>query len=308
MRIRTDMACEAAEAAGAAGADGLPGVESGTEKLGDITVTRVRVLDSRGSAALGKPVGEYVTVDVPGLGGAQDETFSGALGAVARELGRMMRGIGGGVLVAGLGNAAMTPDALGPRCVGNILVTRHVEKELKKLPGLAELRPVSAIAPGVLGDTGMEAGEVLAAVASACRPQAVIAVDALVSRRASRLGRSVQISDTGIVPGSGVNNARAAVTRRTLGVPVFSLGVPTVVDLETLVCGVLAPGDGGGDGEARGAVRRFEDIASAAGGPMFVTPRFVDSLVEHAARLTGFAINTALNPCVPLGDMAALLS
>jgi spore protease len=178
-------------------------------------------------------------------------------------------------------------------------VTRHVAGELKKLPGLGDLRGVSAIAPGVLGQTGVEAGEVLKAVVAATKPAAVIAVDALVSRRTSRLGRTVQLADTGIVPGSGVNNARFAVDRRTLGVPVISMGVPTVVEAATLVYDLM---------ESAGLDCGNVKLGELGKESMFVTPRYIDSIVEHAARLAGFAINRALNPSIGLEDMAALVS
>jgi spore protease len=296
--IKTDLAVEARELASSAGR--LEGVESSEEKRGAATVTRVRVLNEKGAAAIGKPKGEYVTIDVPELGNAQDETFSGALEAAADELKKLLEPIGGGeVLVAGLGNAMMTPDAVGPRCVRSVIVTRHVAGELKKLPGLGDLRGVSAIAPGVLGQTGVEAGEVLKAVVAATKPAAVIAVDALVSRRTSRLGRTVQLADTGIVPGSGVNNARFAVDRRTLGVPVISMGVPTVVEAATLVYDLM---------ESAGLDCGNVKLGELGKESMFVTPRYIDSIVEHAARLAGFAINRALNPSIGLEDMAALVS
>jgi len=155
--IRTDLAVEAREIAQGAGA--LEGVVSEEEKHGQVTLTRVKVLDEKGERAIGKPVGTYVTVDVPGLGDADDEIFFSALDAVACEIEAMLKPVGDGeVLVAGLGNAMMTPDAIGPRCVKNLLVTRHIAGELSRIAGFEKLRPVAAFAPGVLGQTGVEAG------------------------------------------------------------------------------------------------------------------------------------------------------
>lgn len=300
--IRTDLAVEAREIAQGAGT--LEGVESQEEKHGEVTLSRVKVLNEKGEKAIGKPVGTYVTVDVPNLGEAEDEIFFSALDAVAGELASMLKPIGDGeVLVAGLGNASMTPDAIGPRCIKNILVTRHVAGELSKISGFENLRRVAAVAPGVLGQTGVEAGEMLKALVAKINPVAVIVVDALASRRASRLGRTVQMADTGIVPGSGVNNARFAVDKNTLGVPVISVGVPTVVDAATIAVDLMSGAGIDTDEQQRDRLR-----TCMGNDPMFVTPRFVDTIVEHASRLTGLAINKALNPSISLEDMTALIS
>ena len=312
MALRTDLALEAHEIAvsaekGVPGEAGkLEGVESENYQKGGVTVTRVKVLDARGEQKIGKPVGTYVTVEAPGLGQEGDEIFDGAMEAVADELRAMLAPCGDGtVLVAGLGNAGMTPDALGPRCVRSLLVTRHIAGELKKLPGLEGLRPVAAIAPGVLGQTGVEVGEIIRAIAAKISPAAVIVVDALASRRAARLGNTVQLADPGIIPGSGVGNSRSAINRETLGVPVISMGVPTVVDAATFALDVLENAGVPTDGEEEEKVRASVE---KGGITMFVTPRMVDLTVEHAARLTGFAINRALHPGVSVEDMARLVS
>jgi spore protease len=300
--IRTDLAVEARKIAQDAGK--LEGVVSEEEKLGAVTLTRVKVLDEKGERAIGKPVGTYVTVDVPSLGSSEDDVFYSALEAVAKELRTMIEPVGDGeLLVAGLGNATMTPDAIGPECVKNVLVTRHIAGELSGAADDQKLRSVAALAPGVLGQTGVEAGEVLKAVVARIKPAAVIVVGALASRSANRLGRTVQIATTGIVPGSGVNNARFAVNQETLGVPVISMGVPTVVDAATLAVDLMQ-----GAGIDTDETQR-ERIRSCMGDhPMFVTPRFVDTIVEHASRLMGFAINRALNPSISIEEMASLIS
>ncbi len=303
-QIRTDLAVEAREIAQGAGR--LEGVVSEEETHGRVRLTRVKVLDEKGHQAIGKPPGTYTTVEVPDLGDAEDETFFNAMETVAGELGAMLQPAGDGlVLVAGLGNSAMTPDALGPRCIHNVLVTRHVAGELRKIAGMEDMRPVAALAPGVLGQTGVEAGEIIRALVQRIRPVAVIVVDALASRRASRLGNTIQLADTGIVPGSGVGNARDAINCETLGVPVISVGVPTVVDAATLAVDLL---DSAGIPADDSQKDRLRGCAGPGGVPMFVTPRFIDMIVEHASRLTGFAINRALNPSVSVEDMAALLS
>lgn len=304
LKVRTDLAMEAHEAAKGAGA--LAGVESTEEERENgVRLTRVRVLDARGEQALGKPVGTYVTVEVPALDDTEGETFVAAVEAVGKELAAMLGDTAGEVLVAGLGNAQMTPDAVGPRCVRSVLVTRHVAGELSRIAGLEGTRAVSAIAPGVLGQTGVEAGEILRALVMKLKPAAVVVVDALASRRAARLGNTIQLADTGITPGSGVGNARAAIDSKTLGVPVIAVGVPTVVDAATLAVDLIEEAGFHADEPAREKIRRS---ASPDEAPMFVTPRFIDLIVEHAARLTGFAINRALNPSISYADMTAMLA
>ena len=183
----------------------------------------------------------------------------------------------------------MTPDAVGPAAVGHLLITRHLGEAL---PGL---RPVAAAAAGVLGTTGMEAAEWVRGLAERVEPAAVIVIDALAARSVERLCTAVQIADTGIVPGSGVGNARMALTRETLGVPVISVGVPTVVDAATLALDLLGEGAPLPEG-----LRRRE-------GELFVTPRDVDQQVRETARVVGCGVNLALQPSLTVADLEALL-
>ena len=301
--IRTDLALEAHETAAKAGEP--DGVQSETYSKGEVRVTRVRVLDARGERAIGKPVGTYVTVETGGLEDVDGDSYSEAVEAISGEIAQMLEPVGNGlVLVAGLGNAGMTPDALGPRCIENILVTRHVAGELTKISGFEGMRAVAAIAPGVLGQTGVETGEILKALVQRIHPVAVIAVDALASRRAARLGNTVQIADTGITPGSGIGNTRFAVNSETLGVPVISLGVPTVVDAATLAIDVL---EGAGITTPPQDEEKIRSSIDPGGVSLFVTPRMIDLIVEHAASLAGLAINRALHPGVSTDDIKKLV-
>lgn len=301
--IRTDLALEAHETAAR---NGEPdGVTHEEFSHAGIKVSRVRVLDERGEKAIGKPVGTYVTIETGSLDDVGGDGYYEAAETIASEIGEMLKPIGNGmVLVAGLGNAEMTPDALGPRCISNVLVTRHIAGELTKIKGLESLRAVEAIAPGVLGQTGVETGEIIKALVQRTYPVAVIAIDALASRRASRLGNTVQIADTGISPGSGIGNTRFAVDRRTLGVPVISIGVPTVVDAATLAIDVLEEAgiDTPPDDE-----EKIRSSIDPGGVSLFVTPRMIDLIVEHAASLTGLAINRALHPGVSIDDIQKLV-
>lgn len=301
--IRTDLALEAHENAVRSGKP--DGVEVTESSRGEIKISSVKVLDERGEKAIGKPVGTYVTIETGKLDDVGGESYYQAAECAADELRKMLESAGDGlVLVAGLGNADMTPDALGPRCIENVLVTRHIAGELTKIEGLENLRAVAAIAPGVLGQTGVETGEIIKALVEKIHPVAVIAVDALASRRTSRLGNTIQIADTGINPGSGIGNKRFAINRESLGVPVISLGVPTVVDAATLAIDVLENAGIETPAEDEEKIRSSVDPGGVS---LFVTPRMIDLIVEHAASLAGRAINRALHPGVPADDIDKLI-
>jgi spore protease len=266
-KVRTDLAEEAASLWQGGEASG---VHQRTRRVEGCAVTEVEITTPEGAEQVGKPMGKYVTIHLPSE--AQTEK-PGAL-ALGQELSHLLNGgvkPDEPVLVAGLGNRAITPDAIGPWCVENILVTRHLEAEF---PGF--FTPVSAISTSVLGKTGVESGELLHALVEKLRPSLVIAVDALAARSVERLCNTVQLADTGIVPGSGVGNARKALNRETLGVPVIAVGVPTVVDALTLA----------------------EELTGVSPSPtverMIVTPREIDRQAAACAHLVATGINLAL--------------
>jgi len=294
--IRTDLAVEAEalwrESAGAAGA--LPGVRAETRRRDGFDVTTVEVLDGRGEAALGKPRGKYVTVELDAFIRREENAFSAACGVLAGVL-RPLLPAGESVLVIGLGNRDITPDAVGPDTVEHVFVTRHLRETLPE--SFSDFRSVAAVCSGVLGTTGIESRDVVRAVTDALRPAAVIAVDALASREPSRLCRTVQIADTGIVPGSGVGNARRALNRESLGVPVVAIGVPTVVDAATLTLDL-----------ARRAGAALDAAALGEAGNMIVTPREIDRNVRDVSKLIGYAINLALHDGLKVEDVDLLLS
>ena len=297
--VRTDLAAEARdlwrEEAGETGA--LPGVEARQETENGFPVETIRILDDRGERALGKPRGEYVTVELEPVLRREPGAFARGAGVVAARVRELLRlKAGESVLVAGLGNRAMTPDVLGPLTLGSVLATRHLVASLPETFGA--FRPVSLLETGVLGTTGLESSEVIRAVTERLRPAAVIAVDALASRRLDRVCRTLQICDTGIAPGSGVGNARPELSRRSLGVPVVAVGIPTVVDAATLAADLTARS---GLGE-----RLPEDFASAGEGLM-VTPREIDARMQELSRLLGYGLNLALQDGLTLEDVTALL-
>lgn len=278
MQYRTDLAVEAGRSDSR-----LDGVECREYKEGDITITETVIRTQSAAELTGKPMGEYVTVTMPPLTGHTffaDERYQ----AISLWLRRMLPE-SGTVLVAGLGNSGVTPDALGARTISKIPATRHISREYAVSTGYHGLRPVALIAAGALGQTGMESAELLCAVCSAVEPKAVLIIDALAARSLSRLGNTVQMSSTGIAPGSGVGNDRPRIDSGLLGVPVISIGVPTVVDAESIA---------GESTEMRGG--------------MMVTPREIDLLIDRAASLLAMAINHALYPSVAPADMLAIMS
>ena len=183
----------------------------------------------------------------------------------------------------GLGNESITPDALGSRAAGMVLATRHIQGEFARSAGLDDLRPTAVLSPGVLGQTGVESGEITRGLCSIVNPAAIIAIDALAARSVSRLGCTVQLCDSGIAPGSGVGNNRQVMNRESLGIPVIAIGVPTVVDARTIAIELTGREDADQDVTPRGS-------------EMMVTPREIDLIISRASRLVAIAINSALQP------------
>lgn len=276
MNLRTDMADERK----AYIKEKTEGIECELTQENGVKISRIRVADERGEKAIGKPIGIYITLDVKPFG-ENGELLDGEAQVFSEELKGLLPDEGT-VLVAGLGNEQITPDALGPKTASLLLATRHISGEAAKSLGIHPLRSTAAIIPGVLGRTGIETAEIIDAVVKKINPSAVIAVDALASCRTERLGTTVQISDTGICPGSGVGNARAKLDKTTLGVPVIAVGVPTVVDAATLARDVLESG------------HEPDSQKQQNNGNMMVTPREIDLVIERAARYIALGINCAL--------------
>lgn len=296
MRMRrTDLALEARELwqEGAGGLTALPGVEARDEYREGIPVNTVKILDGRGEEALGKPRGTYVTLTLEGLASREEDVFQRSVRALAGELAPLLEETPkkGLVLVAGLGNRAITPDAIGPKVHENVLITRHLVRQMPEHFG--SLRPVASVTAEVMGNTGVESGELVRAVCEKIRPACVVAVDALASRSLKRLCKTVQIADTGITPGSGVGNHRMGLTRDTLGVPVIALGVPTVVDGATLAADLLGADD-------------LPDLGE--GKDLLVTPKDIDSQVNDLAKVIGYGLSMALQPGISLEELELLLS
>ena len=289
MYLRTDLAVEARELAGGK----VSGVDYKTYRESGLEISRLTVKTDRAKQILGKDMGTYITIALPSL----TDNFSSTdkrLSAIGREIRRLLP-VNGLILVAGLGNEEITPDSLGPKTALKVLATRHIQGELARASGLDRLRPVAVMNTGVTGQTGIETGEYILSVVKRIRPNAVVAIDALASRRLERLGTTLQISDAGISPGAGVGNHRTKINSDTIGVPVISIGVPTVVDVRTLAGDLLAD-----TGESA-------DDLPALTKKMVVIPREIDLLTERASRLLGFALNAALQDRFELSELVELM-
>lgn len=286
MDLRTDLALEKRELLGREEPEGVKSEES---DQGGVKFTKIRVINEKGSEALGKPIGTYITAEIPELM-KNPVTDEDMIEAIAAQL-RSLLPNEGSILAVGLGNTRITPDAVGPKSVSMVLATRHIGKELSDEIGLGELRSVAGFVPGVLGRTGLEAAESVKGLVGAVSPSAIIVVDALAARKLSRLGTTIQISDIGIIPGSGVGNARKEITERSVGVPVISVGIPTVVDVGTLVADLT-----GSSSEIPSESR-----------DMIITPREIDIVIERASELIGMSINKALQPDISVDEMMMLV-
>lgn len=288
-QIRTDLALEAAEYHRQSHPGDLPGLREREETRHGLSAHWVEIESDEAARALEKPVGHYLTLDLSPVLRREADAFPRAVHALSECLTDLLPvGPNEPVLVAGLGNRMVTPDAIGPRAADQMLVTRHLIRE--DPDRFAPFRPVSALSAGVLGTTGMESGEVIQAVAGQIQPGLVIAIDALAARSASRLCATVQVGDSGIVPGSGIGNARAALNRETLGVPVLAIGVPTVIDAATLAADLT--------GQAAG-----EGLSA-----LLVTPKDIDTLISDAAKVIAYAVNLALQPGLEIADVELFLS
>lgn len=294
MAFRTDLAVEAIENHKTAAA--LPHVRQCDRTLEGFAVHEVRILSEDAAREIGKPQGRYLTLELDALIRREEDAFPRACKALSTLLRELLPHPNDGpVLIAGLGNRMITPDAIGPQTADHVIATRHLVAQSPAI--FADWRPVSALAPGVLGQTGVETGEVICGVLDRVRPAAVIAVDALAAGRLSRLLRTVQLADTGITPGAGVGNARAALNKETLSVPVIAVGVPTVVDGATLAHEIS-------NQLGQPACEALDDLSQ----PVMITTRDIDREVADISRMIGYAVNMALHPHLSVADIDLYLS
>lgn len=292
MSVFTDLACEARELN-----PDIEGVEEQKESFGDISVTRIRVTGQAAAEKLGKKRGSYVTIDAPALIDRPLELFDRTSERLAEELCGFMHGLGDNaeIMVVGLGNRTITPDSLGPRTAEGVYVTRHVKRYVPEAFGFP-VRSVASVAPGVLGSTGVETLEAVKGLVERIRPDIIIAVDSLASRRASRISTTIQLSDAGISPGSGVGNMRAGVNSETLGVPVIAVGVPLVVYASTITSDTISliADETGLHGDEQKLKMLAEKVSEEKLDSMIVTPKDIDSIVADMSGIISKAINLAL--------------
>ena len=273
----------------------IDGIESESEEINEnIKIERVIITNENGEKAIGKPKGTYVTIDIKQLKLATEEEIQKASESLTSELQKILEkhiDKKGEILVLGLGNIYVTPDSLGPKVINEIDVTRHL---IKYLPQYVDenTRSVSAIAPGVLGTTGIETVEILKGVVENVKPKLVIVIDSLASRSIERISSTIQISDTGIVPGAGVGNTRAEISENTIGVPVIAIGIPTVVETAVLVNDCLnlfieKLQDEAKSNDYLNKLKEddnYEEIKEAlipSDYNMIVTPKEIDDLIEN---------------------------
>lgn len=306
MQHRTDLALELATMT-----EKLPeGIKVEEDKSYEgLTVTRVRVLDSVGQNAIGKPPGVYITIEAPELTGTDAELAERVSQACAKELSSLIKdrlSKDKPVLIVGLGNRAVTPDSLGPRVVNHTMVTRHI---FNLLPDQVDERMncVSAIAPGVLGETGMESGEVISSLVKEVNPTCVIAIDSLAAMAAYRIATTVQIADTGISPGAGIGNRRPRLDEQSLGIPVIAVGVPMVVHAGEMIAEAAqrVMSDKGGQGQWDD---KLNEVLKTSAGDLIVTPKEIDSIAESCAKTVANGLNMALHPGISLEETIRFLS
>ena len=318
--VRTDLAIELHEMLVEAAAE-ISGVSVKQEDKDRIHISRIGIESLKAQMQMGKPVGNYVTVEFPDINIAEGEDYERLCKVVAGELKALLPlKKKSNVLVVGLGNRDITPDALGPAVVSKLMITRHL---ITYIPEEIDegIRPVCAIAPGVLGTTGVETGEIVRGVTDKIKPEAVIVIDALAARSMDRISTTIQICDTGISPGAGVGNKRRALDKDTLGVPVIAIGVPTVIDAATITADTLQMAEKSKtvqkdsklyealtnlEPETRQQMLR-EALPDTLAGFM-VTPKEVDLLVERVSKVIANGINLALHRNITFDDIAAYTS
>ena len=280
-QVRTDLALEARERFEEDAEIRGVSVEEQYDEKRDIRLTKVFIESENGAKAMGKPVGVYITLEATKLS-EEDKDYHREVSETLADCLRELLGTGKerSVLIVGLGNREVTPDALGPEVVGNLRITRHLVREYGSAAfGTERVHLISGIVPGVMAQTGMETLEIVRGVVEETKPDVVVAIDALAARSTKRLNRTIQISDAGIHPGSGVGNHRHSLTRETIGVPVIAIGVPTVVDAATIVYDAV----------------RDRNAVPPGLNTMFVTPKDIDETIKSLSFTISEALNIALS-------------
>lgn len=318
LNFRTDLAIEAKENYSKAHKDEIDGVIVNEEVISDSKITTVKIKNNEGAKKLEKPIGTYITIDIPEYtiyDGELMDNVSETVGITLKKLVDIDEKKT--ALVVGLGNWKVTPDALGPKVVEKIMITRHLKEVIPESID-DSIIPVCAIAPGVLGITGIETGEIIKALVEKIHPDLVICIDALASRKIERVNRTIQISDTGISPGAGVNNHRMLINEETLGVKVIAIGVPTVVDAATIandsidlvIDELISKSEKGSEfyNMIKG-VDKYEkgmlikELLNPYVGDLMVTPKEVDQVIDSLSKIIANGVNIAVQPNLEMEDI-----
>lgn len=307
MGISLDLALEAREVIRGETGQEIPGVRMDKETFDSATVTVVHIEDQTAQTIMGKPVGTYVTIEAPAIKYNNQQAHREVAEILAEQLKKLFSlPMESNVLVVGLGNWNATPDALGPRVVDKCLVTRHLYNYApQELQG--GMRPVSALAPGVLGLTGIETAEIIRGVVEKTRPALIIAIDSLAARSAERIATTLQIADTGINPGSGIGNKRAGINEETMGVRCIAIGVPTVTHAAVIAQDAIEKYVQSTGGQLGDASQAIKNVLEPFGGNLTVTPKEIDTLIEDTAQIIAGSINMALHPGISPDDYAYYL-
>ena len=321
--VRTDLAMEVRELYKERTKQEVEGVAVDVEEMGNVNITRVDIMNDYGAQVMGKAKGKYITLECKALRRADADLKDEVSQTLAKELKKLVvKKENPKILIVGLGNWNITPDALGPRVVSKVFVTRHLFKMYNK-EGDKDLAEVSAISPGVMGTTGLETSEIIRGVVEKSKPDMVIAVDALASRKMERVNTTIQISTSGISPGSGVGNKRMALDEQNLGIPVVAIGVPTVVDAATLTSDTIEMVINEFSNQASvgsqfynmlGELKEQEkynlirEILEPFGANLVVTPKEVDEVIVNMAQIIANGINIAVHPSIDLKDVNRYLN
>ncbi len=317
--IRTDLAIEVTEMITKETDDtNIPGVELYIDNVENIEISWVKIKDEKGKQAMGKPIGNYVTIESESMKENDVIMHEKIVNIFSKNLVKLCNlNENSTILIVGLGNWNVTPDALGPKVISKVLVTRHIKDTLPEEIDDG-VRPVSAISPGVMGITGIETAEIVKGVVDRLKPDIVIAIDALATRKTSRINATIQMSDTGIAPGGGMGNKRKILNKETLGVPVIAIGVPTVVDAGTLVNDTIDLMIDSLVNEIKGGKEFYKmikdldkeekynlinNILNPYTGNLFVTPKEVDAVIERLSKIIANAINIAMHPSIDFEDI-----
>lgn len=318
--IRTDLAIEIAEMLTKSSDDTIEGVsvKNIDTQSDSIYLSWVKIENEKGEEAMGRPIGNYITLESPAIKENDTDSHEKIIELLGDSLVKLLDLTDNStILVVGLGNWNVTPDALGPKVISKTLVTRHIQDSLPEQIDRS-VRPVSAVSPGVMGITGIETAEIIKGISQRVKPDFIIAIDALAARRSSRINATIQISDTGVCPGSGLGNKRMVLNKETMGIPVIAIGVPTVVDAATLVNDTM---DNLLDAlisqtktssefysmltnlDKEEKYQLIREILNPYVGNMFVTPKEVDAVVDRLANIISNSINIALHPGISRDDI-----